>query len=138
MSTNEEKYNSIILKIRTIQPELTQPDELTENILQAIRQPETGKAGKLIMLLRPWLSTAAMLLVGLFIYQQLEIPKAMESGKYTRRTKSFTKLDNCASQNTINSNNSESLYNCYIAYLKESESRNNKSKLFIIKYLNNF
>lgn len=101
MKREDEYYEKWLNKLRTMQPILNQPDELTAAIMQKVsrevKQEQTSTKKRRILFVGSWMSTvAAGLLVCLWVGEMffLPVPTSMEKeGLFTRKTISLSLPD---------------------------------------------
>ena len=72
MDNREDKLDILLDKLSRQRPELKDAEELTNNIMQKIRLKSIDPETRFLNLFRVVTSTAAVLLIGLFLYQQNE------------------------------------------------------------------
>lgn len=68
----EDNLNQLLSKLREAKPILKQPESLTDSIMDEIGKQVVRKTSPLLIWTRVGLSTAAALLLGLFLFQQTE------------------------------------------------------------------
>lgn len=74
MSTSENKYEKIIKQLRETEPVLQDKEELTEKIILKIKQEKLQPLKKInvfTLVIRPAMTAAAIFLIGLFLFQQV-------------------------------------------------------------------
>ncbi len=101
MKNNEKNDNGLINKVRETEPELDKPGELTENVMNRLKVRQTGrpKLKKLIVVLRPAMSAAALWLIGLFVFQYFDASVTHDKPKnyiysFTEKKPGLNKTDN--------------------------------------------
>ncbi|NJK95914.1 MAG: hypothetical protein HC905_14265 [Bacteroidales bacterium] len=130
MNLSEDRYNKIIGKVSKIQPDISNPGELTDVILISIHKKAESKVSKSIRLIRPWLSTAAACMIGFYLFQNYDaqVPEPHVTIK-TRNTQN-SPIVQCFEQNKISEVN---LFDSYRCYLKEMELKNKDPNIFNLK-----
>ena len=123
----EDKTNQLIERLRQQSPTLTNPGQLTDIIMDALPGKESGSRSWL-QLVRVISSSAAALLIGLYMYQQSAIynPTAEQSVEYVIHSSSFSFH--------ITDTDRTSLYESYKRYLKQNKLENLRSRQ--IKHFN--
>lgn len=69
----EDNLDQLLSKLREAKPILKHPESLTDSIMEQIGKQAERKTTPLLMWVRMSLSTAAILLLGLFLFQQNEM-----------------------------------------------------------------
>jgi len=129
METKDEKFNVIIGKIRSKQPVLQDANLLTERIMQQIELKSDQSASHLIVWFRAITSSAAALLLGLFIFQQTEINDKIASNSETPVLENTISIDSTC----IQALNEEqvNLMKMYYCYMQQNAIKNNRFRSFI-------
>lgn len=135
MEKDELKYNELIGKLRSNEPILDNPEELTEKIMWSLNKKDS-KITKVIILARPWLSAAAIFLVALFIYQNNDAPVEEVKTIPVATNREKPEHDCLAGLKTgkINRRTLLQSYQCYQKRLEQDRS----TKDLIIKYQDKF
>lgn len=68
----EDKSEHLIRSLKEAKPILNNPESLTDSIMQQIEKQAEPKIAPMLIWFRAALSTAAVLLIGLFVFQQTE------------------------------------------------------------------
>jgi hypothetical protein len=68
----EDKLEHLIQSLKEVKPELKNPTDLTDSIMDRIGKQTEQKYTPMLIWVRAALSTAAVLLLGLFVFQQTE------------------------------------------------------------------
>lgn len=136
MTNTETKYNSLIRKLRNATPVDGNPDLLTDEIMRSISLEHKNKASLMFVWARPLMTAAAIFLLGLFFYQQVETTNTLQEVTYAKYVilTPHHKLD-CDADSTINLPENRKLLNEYICYMKSNQAENEISKQFYLKYL---
>ena len=134
---NDNIYNELIEKLQKMKPELTNEEELTERIMEAVKLQSVKKPAKLILLIRPVITAAAVFLTGLLVLQQMDIPKLPSepvalSQKELIVNNSFI---NCFTSEKTEKD-SVNFINRYLCYVKQSKLESNNSKMLKMKFQN--
>jgi hypothetical protein len=69
----EDKLEQLIQSLKEVRPELKNPVGLTDSIMNRIGKQTEHRVTPLLIWVRAALSTAAVLLLGLFVFQQTEV-----------------------------------------------------------------
>ncbi len=136
MEKDELKYNELIGKLRSNEPILDNPEELTEKIMWSLNKKDS-KITKVIILARPWLSAAAIFLVALFIYQNNDAPveKVKTIPVATNREKPE---HDCLAGLRNGKINRRILFQTYQCYQKQSEEKRSSTEQLMMKYQQKF
>jgi hypothetical protein len=133
----EEKYKELIGKLGVIKPEISHPDLLTKRVMNKISIGEVSSTIKIIRMVRPWLATASVFFLGLFLYQQLETPKTPSPGKLVFSDKKLSARA-CIDSLALKTNNKEQLIKTYLYCVKKEELKKKNSELLKEKFLSNY
>ena len=135
MENTDYKLEETINRLRRSKPELSHADELTEKIMNSISERKTNSVGRIIILIRPWISAAAVLLICLYIFQQNEEPITEMQKVYNPKKGNKITVD-CLS--SVSTSQGESLLENYYCYVKQSELKNKNAKQLMLKLLENY
>jgi hypothetical protein len=69
----EDKLEHLILSLKEVKPKLNNSADLTDSIMDRIGKQAEHQVSPLLIWVRAALSTAAVLLIGLFVFQQSEV-----------------------------------------------------------------
>jgi len=128
MKNTEEKIDKLIHTLRSTAPELTDPGMLTENIMQKIKDRQRQKKPVLLIWIRTVSSSAAILLLGLFLFQQNETATLTSSDKQASHFENKINIDSICLQNQLNSK--ASLLSIYICHLQQNAVKNKLYRTF--------
>ena len=137
MEKNELKYNELIGKLRGKEPRLNDPEELTEKIMWSLKR-KNSKVTRVIILVRPWLSAAAIFLIALFIYQNNDVPVEETRKIKVANIKEKSELIDCLESLRNGKINRKALIRSYQCYQKRSEEKNNSAEQLMMKYQQKF
>ena len=123
----EDKTDQLIERLRQQSPTLSHPGHLTDSIMNALPEKETGSRSWL-QLVRVISSSAAALLIGLYMYQQSAVynPTVEQTVDYVIHSSSFSIH--------LTDTDRTSLYESYMRYLKQNKLENLRSRQ--IKHFN--
>lgn len=123
----DHKTDQLIERLRQQSPTLSQPGQLTDSIMDALPVKETGNRSWL-PLVRVISSSAAVLLIGMYLYQQSAVynPTVEQTVDYVIQSSSFNFHPNYTDRT--------SLYESYKRYLKQNKQENLRSRQ--IKHFN--
>lgn len=128
MKNTEEKIDILIHKLRSTPPELSNAGMLTENIMQKIKDRQRQKKPVLLIWIRTVSSSAAILLLGLFLYQQNETATITSSDKQASHFENKINIDSICLQNQLNSK--ANLLSIYICHLQQNSVKNKQYRTF--------
>jgi hypothetical protein len=134
MKNTEEKIDILIHKLRSTPPELSNAGMLTENIMQKIKDRQRQKKPVLLIWIRTVSSSAAILLLGLFLYQQNETATITSSDKQASHFENKINIDSICLQNQLNSK--ANLLSIYICHLQQNSVKNKQYRTFDQKLKN--
>jgi hypothetical protein len=135
MEKTDYKLEETINRLRKSKPVLNHGDELTEKIMNSISERKTNTLERIIVLVRPWISAAAVFLIGLYIFQQNEEPITEIQKVYTPKKENQITVD-CLS--SVSTSQGENLLENYYCYVKQSELKNKNAKQLMLKLLENY
>jgi len=136
MKDTETKYKILIDRLREAKPDAGNPDMLTAEIMQAIGLQHQNSASRLIVWVRPLMTAAAVFLLGLFLYQQLELPETIQEATISKSVNlSLLNKTNCSYDSTSKHSENKQLFQKYMCYMRNSMAENEQSKQFYQKYL---
>jgi len=127
MENNEKIFNHLFQKLRSSIPELKNAGMLTDSIMQKIQDKPQKRKPALLIWVRALSTSAALLLLGLFLFQQNEsVP--ITSYKSTNNFNYKISIDSICMQNQHISNTN--LLAIYICHLQQNSKKNNMYKSF--------
>ena len=136
MTNTDIKYNTLIGMLRNAKPIERDPDLLTDEIMRSISMQHKNKASLVFVWVRPLLTTAAVILLSLFFYQQVQTTNPLKNTSISGNIKvSFLHKPGCNTDLTSKLPENRKLLNEYICYMKSNQAENEKSKQFYRKYL---
>lgn len=136
MTNSETKYNTLIGNLRNAKPVDRNSDLLTDEIMRSISLVHKNKAYLMFVWARPLMTAAAIFLLGLFFYQQVDSTNTLQevtSAKYVILAPHYQ--PDCDADSTIKLPENRKLLNEYICYMKSNQAENEISKQFYLKYL---
>jgi hypothetical protein len=128
MENTEEKIEKLIHTLRSTPPELSNAGMLTENIMQKIKDRQRQKKPVLLIWIRTVSSSAAILLLGLFLYQQNETATITSSDKQASHFENKINIDSICLQNQLNAK--ANLLSIYICHLQQNSVKNKLYRTF--------
>ena len=128
MENTEEKIDMLIHKLRSTPPELMDAGMLTENIMQKIKDRNRQKKPVLLIWIRTVSSSAAILLLGLFLFQQNETTTITSTDKQTITFENRINIDSICLQNQHNAK--ANLLSIYICHLQQNSVKNKLYRTF--------
>lgn len=124
MKSEDNKLDNLINNLRRQKPELENAELLTENIMNKInRKMQRTKSIKMIWI-RAISTSAAVLLLGLFLFQQTETEEINSTSRHNSLLEQHINIDSLCIQN---SNNKREMYFCY---MQRNLYKNRQSELF--------
>ena len=128
MENTEEKIDILIHKLRSTPPELKDAGMLTENIMQNINNRKRQKKPVLLIWIRTVSSSAAILLLGLFLFQQNETATITSTYKQSITFENKINIDSICLQNQLNAK--ANLLSIYICHLQQNSVKNKLYRTF--------
>ncbi|HEX3007345.1 MAG TPA: hypothetical protein VHO90_06995 [Bacteroidales bacterium] len=130
----EEKYKELIGKLRNKRPSLPNPKLITDSVMEQIVVRRKLRTVEIIELARPWLAIAAVVLAGVFIYQQEEAPY-QESKPVINTSVTKGSISKCFADLLIEKAEGRSLIQSYQCYLKESELKKKREERILSRFI---
>jgi hypothetical protein len=128
MKNTEEKIDILIHTLRSTPPELSDAGMLTENIMQKIKDRKRQKKPAFLIWIRTVSGSAAILLLGLFLFQQNETASITSSDIQSITFENKIKIDSICLQNQHNSK--ANLLSIYICHLQQNSIKNKQYRTF--------
>jgi hypothetical protein len=129
-----EKYELLINKLRNSKPKIQDSESLTENIMQMIEKKSFYSVPRFMIWVRTVFSSAAVLLLGLFIFQQNGSAKSISGKEQAYFIETRINIDSINSHGSTN--DQTKIINAYLSYLQENSQKNSQLKR-IYKLYNN-
>jgi hypothetical protein len=139
MNNNDEKYTALIKKLSLTKPRPIDEEALTATIMEAIlRKPQ--QSNRIILWMRPIIATAAVFLLGLYIYQQSDSEIGSQSNTLIHHPQMAFSKENydCNFKSESEKYVHKSLFSQYLCYLKHNQSEKAKSKLFLLSQISRY
>lgn len=136
MTNTETKYKILVDRLRNVKPVATNPDILTDEIMASIARQNNTAVTQIIIWMRPVMTAAALFLLGMLLYQQVETTHVIQETSVSKYVKPvFQNKANCSSDSTLKLPENRKLLNQYICYMKSNQAENENSKQFYLKFL---
>ena len=134
MENKDQKLDYIISQLRRQQPELHDAGLLTDNIMKQVAQKSHQSKPTFLIWVQAISSSAAVLLLGLFIFQQTDASKVTADTTPTHLVERNINIDfECAQNLNANKSNLLETYFCHMV----SNSIKNKQFQSYYQQLNN-
>jgi len=128
MENEKDKLDMLLHKLSKTAPELSDAEMLTENIMQKIKAKDLHRNPILLTWIRAVTSTAAVLLIGLFLFQQNGIETTASATKHTEPAEIRINIDSvCLKSLNSPASNMMALYICH---LQQNSLKNKLYKTF--------
>lgn len=128
MENMEEKMDRLIRSLREAKPVLNNPESLTDSIMDRIGQQPVHQVSPLLIWVRAALSSAAVLLLGLFIFQQTEAENTITSSTPKPVIENKIEVDSTCIQ--ILNNDRSNAYETYLCYMQQNSIENKMFKTY--------
>ena len=140
MENIDKIYNYLINRLRDTKPELGEPKALTDNIMNELQKTSVTNTKRIIQWARPVMTTAALFLLALFIFQQLDEPDELPVSSFAYRENLNPKTinNNCFTEVERNGNKNKSLFSLYLCYMKQTKLANDNSKLILVEQFSKY
>jgi len=129
MEINEITFNHLFHKLRSTIPELKNAGMMTDSIMQKIQNKSQRKKPALLIWVRALSTSAAILLLGLFVFQQNE-SVSITSYKSTNNYNYKISTDSICMQNQHQHISNTNLLAIYICHLQQNSKKNKLYKSF--------
>lgn len=126
MEKKTDKLDILIEKIREAKPILHDAENLTASIMQRIENKSPRLESRWIIWIRAVSSSAAVLLIGLFIFQQTESTNAVANNNQTYFIENKIDMDTLPDHKLCG--NQTSLMKAYLCYMQQNSVKNNQSR----------
>ena len=127
MKNEEDKLDMLLHKLSNTDPELSDAEMLTENIMQKIKAKDRHRNPILLTWIRSVTGTAAVLLIGLFLFQQNGIETTASATKHTEPAEIRINIDSvCLKSLNSPASNMMALYICH---LQQNSIKNKQFKI---------
>lgn len=127
MKNEEDKLDILINKLSNTAPELTNAEMLTENIMQKIKDKDLHRNPILLTWIRAVSGTAAVLLIGLFLFQQNGIETTASATKQPVPPEIRINIDSVC-LNYLH-NPTSNLMALYMCHLQQNSIKNKQFKI---------
>lgn len=126
MKKKEDKFNNLVKKLSRQKPELQGAELLTNSIMQQISIRSRHSKPKLLIWVRVISSSAALFLLGLFLFQQTGSDPIASTIKSNRLFENKLLIDPECIQ--LKDNNQINLLKTYYCYMKQNSIKNEQLK----------
>jgi len=124
----EDKMEQLIRSLRESKPVLQHPENLTDSIMNQILKKPVHQVSPILLWTRAALSSAAVLLLGLFIFQQTEAENSMTSAAVKPFIENKLELDSTCMQ--MLGSDHLSIIKTYLCYLQQNSIENELNKSY--------
>jgi hypothetical protein len=136
MTTQDKKYDVLLSRLRLTRPVAGDEGEFTNSIMRAIELKSRKNPSRIITWIRPIMSAAALLLLGLFLYQlndsQIETTASDPAPLLKFR---LVKKEYCTTDTNLRVNKGRALLSQYLCYMKSNRIENDESREYYRKQL---
>ncbi len=137
MNPQDDKYKILITKLKSINPSISDPEMLTDSIMKSIH-PLKHKNNGVVVFLQSFASAAAMLLIGLFLYQTNESVTNSEVSEKSRLMNiTVQKAEYCDNEQNSEIQDQKQQVKRYLCYLNRNTRENKASKDVFTKFNRN-
>lgn len=126
MENTDNKLDNLISNLRQQKPELNNAGLLTESIMKEIKSKSQYKKPSVLIWIRVISSSAAVLLLGLFFFQQTESNKIATNFGSTHIIKNHINIDSVCLENL--KNKQANMLEIYYCYMQQNSIKNNRLK----------
>ena len=126
MENTDNKLDNLISNLRQQKPELNNAGLLTESIMKEIKSKSQYKKPTALIWIRIISSSAAVILMGLFLFQQTESEKIATNYRSPHIIKNHINIDSICMENL--KNKQANLVETYYCYMQQNYIKNNRFK----------
>jgi len=127
MKNEEDKLDMLLHKLSNTNPELSDAEMLTEKIMQNIKGKTIQRTPIVLTWIRSVTGTAAVLLIGLFLFQQNGIETTAAASKQTGHPEIRINIDSVCLNNLHNP--ASNMMALYICHLQQNSIKNKQLKI---------
>jgi len=124
MKINDKKYEHLLEKLRQTQPVLNDAAMLTDSIMQQIEQHRSSSQPHFLLWFRAISSSAAIFLLGLFVFQQSEAQNPVDDQVHSPVLVTQVSIDSTCIQ--YQSTSEPNLLKTYLCYMQQNAIENNQ------------
>jgi len=125
----EDQFEKLIRSVKSVKPVLNNPEDLTDSIMEQIENKILHRNSPLLIWARIALCTAAVLLFGLFFFQQTDAPDAtIASTNPKYKIKNKIEADSTCMQ--LLGSEHLNIVRTYLCYLQENSIENQLNKSY--------
>ena len=126
MTKNEDKFDDLLNVIRNQQPTLEKSEFLTARIMNEVSKRPRKSRISFLLLLRTVSSSAAMFLLGLYVYQQTYVETTPTYKQHSQFTEYKIDIDSICIQH--HNQQQLNLMKTYICYMQKNSIKNKQLK----------
>jgi hypothetical protein len=126
MDNNEDKLDKLLGKLRVIKPELIDAEVLTSSIVNGISEKSKKTTPQFLIWIRTISSAAAVLLLGLYLFQQTEVEASNLNQNSAHLLEFKVNIDSSCIQ--ISEGKRIKMIESYYCYLQQNSIENNRIK----------
>lgn len=127
MKNQEDKLDMLLHKLSNTAPELTNAEMLTENIMQNIKDKTNHRSPVLLTWIRAVTSTAAIFLLGLFLFQQNVMETTVTATNQSSSPVIRINIDSVCLNNLHNP--ASNMMAVYMCHLQQNSIKNKQFKI---------
>lgn len=127
----EDHLEKLSLALKQAKPTLKDPSRLTDSIMEQIGIQNKRKVTPMLIWVRATLSTAAALLLGLFVFQQTEAEKTTANASVKFVIENTIETDSTCMQ--MLGNEHLSMFKTYLCYMQQNAIDNKEFKTHPLK-----
>lgn len=123
MNNNDYKLDRLLQNLSMQVPELKDPDILTESILNEVKNKSLRPTSPVLSWIRAVSGIAAIMLLGLFLFQQSDMEAIASTNKPTLQPETRINIDSMCIRNR--NNKQVNLVETYFCHMEQNSIRNN-------------
>ena len=131
MENIDDKLDNLVNKLRQQKPELHNAELFTDSIMKEVMNKSHRNTPKFLIFVRAVTSSAAVLLLGLFLFQQNDTELIASTNKPIPIFENKINIDSLCIQRQ--SNNKVNLIETYLCYMQQNSIKNKQLKSYIIQ-----
>jgi hypothetical protein len=126
MEKNTDTYNKLMEKLRKATPVLQDADLLTDSIMQQIKNSESRLESHFLLWVRTVSASAAVFLLGLFVFQQTKATNVLISNEQTAFLETSLRIDSL----DLSLNDQADMVEAYKGYMQEHSEKNDQLRKY--------
>ena len=124
METNDNKFDITISNLRQQKPEIKDAETLTDSIMERLTQKSKRLTPSFLLIVRTVSSSAAVYLLGLFLFQQMDFTEPNKSTQTVQLVEPKLEVHTECMQNA--NTEKPNMLDIYFCYMKSNSIKNQR------------